>query len=64
MKIELNCAVCGGNNFELSDAATDDASVACADCGHIIGTMGQLKAKLAEEVLSRVRRTPNRLGAP
>jgi uncharacterized Zn finger protein len=53
MRIEINCAVCGSNNFELADAQTDACTVSCADCGHIIGTMGELKAKLAEEVLRR-----------
>jgi uncharacterized Zn finger protein len=53
MRIEINCAVCGSNNFELADAHTDDCTVSCADCGHILGTMGELKAQLAEEVLRR-----------
>jgi uncharacterized Zn finger protein len=51
MRIELNCASCGSNNFELGDAQTDDCLVACADCGHVIGTMGQLKERLAEQVI-------------
>ena len=53
MKIEINCACCGSNNFELADAQTDNCIVSCADCGHKIGTMGELKAKLAEEVVRR-----------
>lgn len=58
MKIELNCAVCGSNNFELADALTDECAVSCADCGHVIGTMGELKAKLAEEVIRRSHKRP------
>jgi len=53
MRIEINCAVCGSNNFKLAHVQTDDCTVSCADCGHIIGTMGELKAQLAEEVLRR-----------
>lgn len=56
MKIEINCACCGSNNFELADARTDDFLVSCSDCGHVIGTMGQLKVKLADEVIRRSRR--------
>ena len=55
MKIEINCASCGSNNFELADALTDDSVVACAECRHKVGTMGELKAKLAEEVVRRSR---------
>ena len=53
MKIELNCAACGSNHFELGDAKTDEAVIDCAECGHVIGTLGQLKVRLAEEVLRR-----------
>jgi uncharacterized Zn finger protein len=53
MRIQINCASCGSNNFELADAQTDDCGVSCAECGHVIGTLGQLKAKLAEEVIRR-----------
>jgi uncharacterized Zn finger protein len=56
MKIELACAACGGNHFDLSDANTDDAVIACGDCGHVIGTFGDLKLRLAEEVLRRSKR--------
>jgi uncharacterized Zn finger protein len=55
MRIELNCAECASNNFELGDAQTDDCLVACAECGHVIGTMGQLKERLADEVIRRSR---------
>jgi len=55
MKIEIKCARCGSNNFELADALTDNSAVSCADCGHDIGTMGELKAKLAELVVRRSR---------
>lgn len=53
MKIDLACAVCGSNNFELNEADTDDSEVACGECGHAIGTLGELKLRLAEEVAQR-----------
>lgn len=53
MKIELKCALCGGNNFEFGGAQSDECSVACGDCNHVIGTLGELKLKLAEEVIRR-----------
>ena len=55
MKIDLKCASCGSNRFQLGDAPADDFIVECGECGHVIGTMGQLKDKLAEEVLQRAR---------
>ena len=51
MRIELNCAVCGSNRFTLDHAAADDSHVACDECGHQIGTMGELKKRVADEVL-------------
>lgn len=63
MRIELNCAACGGNNFELGDAQTDACRVACAECGHVIGTMGELKQRMAEEVVRlSVNRGPSTEG--
>lgn len=66
MKIELKCAACTGNNFEFGGAQTDDCLIACADCGHVIGTMGELKERLAEEVIrhSRYRGGPTHASAP
>lgn len=55
MKIELACAACGQNRFTLDEASTDDCLVTCRDCGHEIGTLGQLKSRVAEEVISRAR---------
>lgn len=53
MRIELNCAVCGQNKFTIIEGMEDDAVVRCSDCRHIVGTMGQLKERVAAEVLSR-----------
>jgi hypothetical protein len=56
MHIELKCAVCGQNRFTIIRGMEDDAVVNCSDCGHEIGTMGDLKARIAAEVLRRTAR--------
>ena len=53
MRIELNCAVCGENSFNLEGGQSDGTLILCANCGHEIGTLKQLKDRVAEEVLSR-----------
>lgn len=58
MRIELNCAECGENDFTIIRGMADDAIVSCSVCGHRIGTMGELKRRVAAEVMKRaVRRT-------
>jgi hypothetical protein len=56
MRIELNCAVCDDNHFDLHEEHADDAYVGCAACGHQIGTLAQLKQRVAEEVLRAARK--------
>ena len=53
MRIELNCRKCGGNRFKLDREADDDSQVECDDCGHRIGTVGDLKRQVADEVLKQ-----------
>ena len=55
MRIELNCAACGSNRFTLDQEAEDACHVECDDCGHQIGTLGELKQKVAALVLSHSR---------
>ena len=55
MRIELKCRECGGNRFKLDQDADDDAHVECDDCGHKIGTVGELKRQVANEVLKHAR---------
>jgi hypothetical protein len=57
MRIELNCAQCGNNRFALDEHVADDVQVRCADCGHEIGTMRELKERIAAEVMKRIRET-------
>lgn len=53
MRIELNCAECGRNRFTITRGMEDDAAVSCSECGHLIGTMGELKQRVAAEVMKR-----------
>jgi hypothetical protein len=53
MRIELNCAECGGNRFTLDRGQADDSVIICEDCGHEVGTFAMLKEMFAAEVLKR-----------
>ena len=58
MRIELNCAECGKNSFDLSAANEDDSLICCNSCGHEIGTLADLKERVAAEVLKLAARRP------
>lgn len=53
MRIELACAECGRNSFNLGHGVEDDSRICCESCGHEIGTMADLKKRIADEVLKR-----------
>ncbi len=52
MRIELSCVECGKNRFDFPKQGNDEAAVVCADCGHVVGTMGALKDAVAAAVIS------------
>jgi len=56
MRIDLSCAACGKNRFSLTEADSDSSIVSCKDCGHEIGTLGDLKRKVAETVIRRAEK--------
>ena len=56
MRIELNCAECGQNRFTIVRGMEDAETVFCSNCGHSIGTMADLKARVAAEVERRANR--------
>lgn len=56
MRIELNCAECGKNSFNLGRGAADDSLIRCDFCGHEIGTLAELKERVAAEVLRHAAR--------
>jgi hypothetical protein len=53
MRIELNCAVCGDNRFNLGDGVEGNAVICCDACGHRMGTLAELKERVAAEVMKR-----------
>lgn len=53
MKIELNCAACGGNRFVYPLRMTDESMIICDDCGHEIGTVTQLQQMVIDVLASR-----------
>ncbi len=62
MRIDLNCACCGSNRFSMDQAESDHSLIRCLDCGHLIGTLGNLKEQVAAEVLRRTEYQPGSLG--
>jgi len=50
MKIELNCAVCGGNHFIYPLKFTSTSVITCADCGHNVGTVAELQRKVMDQL--------------
>jgi DNA-directed RNA polymerase subunit RPC12/RpoP len=63
MHIELTCAKCHRNSFNLGHGAEDDSVIVCNSCGHRIGTMAQLKERVAAEVLKRAAERDSGLGS-
>jgi uncharacterized Zn finger protein len=59
VRIELNCAVCGDNHFDLAKADRGDTIIRCDACGHEIGTLAELKERVAAEVLKRAAKPAN-----
>lgn len=53
MRIELTCAECHKNSFNLGGGAEDNSIIRCTSCGHEIGTMAELKERVAAEVLKK-----------
>jgi len=53
MRIELNCADCGDNRFTIIHGMDDSAEVLCSECGKPLGTMAELKERVAQEVMRR-----------
>jgi hypothetical protein len=60
MRIDLSCAECGKNRFSLSEVEIDACMIRCEECGHEVGTLGELKRHFAAAVTrqSIMRRRP------
>lgn len=53
VRIELSCDVCGQNRFDFPEEGNDESEVVCAHCGHVIGTMAELKEAVATSVTNK-----------
>jgi hypothetical protein len=51
VSVEINCENCGSANYSLPAGEADAGAVLCNDCGADQGSLGELKATLAERVL-------------
>lgn len=59
MEIKLSCDVCNSSRFILDSGMGDDALIACDDCGHEMGTLGELKDALGREILRQCANSQN-----
>ena len=46
MRIDLDCPGCGGNDFRLDEAKTDQSVITCAECGRAVGTLATFKDRV------------------
>lgn len=51
--VEINCEACGSANYSLANGDADAGAIRCNDCGADQGSLGELKATLAERVLDQ-----------
>lgn len=56
LKIDLSCGECGSNRLDIPAQANDDSPVVCEECGHALGTLGDVKSRVEEAVLRGARR--------
>jgi uncharacterized Zn finger protein len=52
MRIDLSCAECGENHFCLDTVEDDNAVITCQECGHVVGTLAEVKQQVAQQVLA------------
>ena len=60
VSVEINCELCGSANYSLPAGGEDDGAVLCNDCGAEQGSLGELKAALAERVVDHSAETQRR----
>lgn len=56
LKVDLSCGECGSNRLDIPAEASDDSPVVCEECGHALGTLGEVKTRVEEAVLRGARR--------
>ena len=52
VSVESHCGACGSANYSLPGGGADEAPVQCNDCGPRLGSVAELKAELAEQVVA------------
>ena len=50
MTIDMSCRACGGNRIAFNEAVSDACEVLCEDCGSRIGTYGELKQAVSDQL--------------
>ncbi|HEX8261448.1 MAG TPA: hypothetical protein VF547_01085 [Allosphingosinicella sp.] len=51
LKIDLSCGECGSNRLDIPGQDRDDCPILCEECGHALGSLGDLKARVEQAVL-------------
>jgi hypothetical protein len=51
VSVEIHCGACGSANYSLPEGASNEAPVACNDCGRLFGTVADLKAEMLEQAV-------------
>jgi DNA-directed RNA polymerase subunit RPC12/RpoP len=51
--IDLSCAQCGSNRIDIPAEAGDETPIVCGECGHRLGSLGEVKAQVEKAVLRR-----------
>ena len=52
VSVEVHCSTCGSANYSLPEDASDEAPVACNDCGRLFGTVADLKTEMLDQALA------------
>ena len=56
LRIDLSCAECGSNRLDIPARANDDSPVVCEECGHALGSLGEVKSRVEAAVLRAAQR--------
>lgn len=51
LRIDLSCGECGSNRLDIPAGAGDESPVVCAECGHALGSLGDVKTRVEQAVL-------------
>lgn len=56
LRIDLSCGECGSNRLDIPAQAGDHSPVVCEECGHALGSLGEVKNRVEQAVLRGVMR--------